>query len=466
MTKYYHEPARETKILEADVFVAGAGTAGCIAAVAAARAGAKVVIVEKMPVPSGTLSNGGNGIFSFYAQSQFPGDTRKIVDGLPYELLKRVERWGGCVINTNENDGHRNPVTPFFDHEILKGVLCEFLLDAGVKVLLQTYLCGVDVEDGVIKAAFIENKDGRTAIVAKQYIDCTGDGDFAKYCGVEQVSNWQDYDKVCGAATSLPLSMAGIDFDRAVATMPEVFRLYSKEEKPDRENGYCRRRYFLTVSEETEGCQELKDLHLRQFVSFSSNKAGHAGINNSKGVQGDCSSAETLSQAEMEMRIKNMKLAHALKVCVPGFEDSYIDWQALMLGIRATKATVCDKMLTQAEIESGTRFDDEIGLYGFHDLASERLHPELFIKNESGFYGFPYRMLLPVGVKNLFMAGRCVTTETVAHESTRNTVGCMIMGQGAGVAAALCAERNCQSRELPYAQLREKLLDQNVILDV
>ena len=85
---------------------------------------------------------------------------------------------------------------------------------------------------------------------------------------------------------------------------------------------------------------------------------------------------------------------------------------------------------------------------------------------QPGYYGMPYRMLLPKGCDNLFMAGRCVTVDVEAHMSTRNTVGCMIMGQGAGTAAAICAEKRYKSRELPYAELRESLLKQGAILSL
>ncbi len=462
--KYYEEAPRKTKVLECDVLVAGAGTAGCVAAVAAARAGAKVVVVEKMPVPSGTLSNGGNGISSLYAQAQFPGDVRQIVRGLPQELVDRVTEWGGCDISRTPMGPHHSPVTPTFNHEVIKAVLCEIMIEAGVKVLLQTFMCGVDMEDGVIKAAFIENKSGRTAVVAKQYIDCTGDGDFGKYCGCEQTTNWQDYDKVCGAATSLPMAMAGIDFDRAVKEAPEIFRFFGDPKDLEAEE-YKPRSYFLTVTKDSPGCDKIKALNMRHFISFGSKHPNEAtNINNSKGVQNDCSTAEALSEAEMTMRIKNIKFFNALREEVPGFENSYITWQAMMLGIRSSRITICDHMITQEEISEGKRFDDEIGLYAFHDLASDQVRPDLFIKNQTGFYGFPYRMILPVGVKNLFMAGRCVTAQTEAHESTRNTVGCMIMGQGAGVAAALCAKKGCMSRELPYEELKKGLLAQNVQL--
>ncbi len=464
--KVFIEPAREIPVIETDVLVAGAGTAGCVAAVAAARAGARVVLVEKMPAPSGTFTNGGNAFSSLYAQARFDDDVRQIVRGLPEEILQRCVAYKGLEYY-QYNDPHRAPIRARFNHEVVKGVLCEMLAEAGVKVLLQTFLCGAKTENGVIEAAIIENKDGRFAVEARQYIDCTGDGDLAKYCGAEQRPIWQHYNKMSGAATSMPMSMCNIDLMKAATELPEVFRFFSGE-KPhtDPDGTYHGGLFFLTVSKDTEGCEGLKSLGLREFCSFYSTHPGHVYINNSKGVQDDCSNAETLSNAEMTMRIKNVKMAKALIEEVPGFEHAYIDWQAMMLGIRASKVTVCDKMLTQEEITAGTRFDDEVGLFGYNDYATTHRHSELLIQSEDGVYGVPYRMILPVGIKNLYMAGRCVTEEPTAHMSTRNTVSCMVMGQAAGVASALCARQGCMSRELPYSTLRQALLSQDVVLDI
>lgn len=208
----------------------------------------------------------------------------------------------------------------------------------------------------------------------------------------------------------------------------------------------------------------FQDLNIDFFTSLQSIHPGEATyINNSRGVMTDASKANNLSRAEMEMRIRIMKMAQAFRSCVPGCENSYLSWSSIQLGIRVTQITECDKMLTQEEIGGAARFEDEIGLYGFHDLSPKR--PECLVR-EPGFYGFPYRMLLAKGCDNLLMAGRCVTLDLEAHMSTRNTVGCMLMGQGAGAAAALCTFDGCSTRELPYRQLREKLLEQKVILEV
>lgn len=462
-TPYILEPERKIPVIEADVFIAGAGTAGCIAAIAAARQGAKVVLVEKMPVPGGTYTNGGIGANSFYAMSRDPATAKRTVGGIPYELNQRLlAENGGTGYIPTPDDHHHSPFRFVGDHEIYKGVVSEMLMEAGVTVYLQTMFCGVVMEGSRITAALIENKDGRSAVAAKQYIDASGDGDIAKRAGVEQIDLWQDYDKVCGGPTGLVFGMAGVDTAKMVAENPKGAVRLSSSETPY--PGITAEQYAFTQVKDPERYKAIADLGMRAFTSMSSIHAGEMTyINNSKGVYCDASKAENLSRAEMEMRVKIMKFANALKSCVPGFEDAYISWASTQLGIRATKATVCDKMLTQEEISAATRFEDEIGLYGFHDLANEH-HPECVIA-EPGFYGFPYRMLLAKGCDNLFMAGRCVTTDLKAHMSTRNVPGCQVMGQGAGVAAAMCAAKNCTSRELPYGELREALLKQDVILD-
>ncbi len=460
--QYYQEKGREIPVIETDVFVAGAGTAGCIAAIAAARAGARVVLAEKMPVPGGTYTNGGIGTSSFFSAPKDDRQTVRIVDGIPYELALRLEKEGGATgfIHTPKDD-HRGGYRFVGDHEVYKAVISEMLMEAGVTVYLQTTFCGVVMDGSRIQAALMENKDGRQAVFAKQYIDASGDGDVAKFAGVEQIENWQDYDQVCGGPTGLVFGMAGVDFDRLITENEGAVRVsYQKpaaDGTPTLKLSFCHLR-------DPERYKALADLDINFFTGIQSIHPGEATyINNSKGVKVDASKAEDLSMAEMKLRVKILRMAQAFKACVPGFEHAYLSWAATQIGIRASKITVCDKTITQEEISNATRFDDEIGLYAFHDLAPKK--PELFAK-DPGFYGFPYRMLLAKGCDNLLMAGRCVTEDIQAHMSTRNTVGCMVMGQGAGVAAALCAQADCSTRQLAYQKLKKALLEQSVILEV
>lgn len=460
--RFIVEPARKTPVIEADVFVAGAGTAGCIAAIAAARAGAKVVLVEKTPVPGGTYTNGGIGTYSYYSCNEDASACKRIVGGIPYELAERLtDADGSTGFMLSPQDHYRSGYRFVADHEAYKGIISQMLLEADVTVLLQTSFCGVQVESGYICAALIENKDGRSAVCAKQYIDATGDGDIARFAGLEQVEIWQDYDKVSGAPTGLVFGMAGIDFNRFLTENSDsAFAMPTMPAFDGRET----RRISFTHKRQPEKYKQLDDLDIRFFTSIQSLHEGEATyINNSKGAKIDATDAAAYSRAELQERVKILQMARAFKACVPGFENSWLSWASVQLGVRASRITLCDKILSSEEISGAARFEDEIGLYGFHDLAPKR--PELFVK-APGFYGFPYRMLLAKGCKNLFMAGRCVTVDIVAHMSTRNTVGCMVMGQGAGVAAALCAGKGCSSRELPYTDLRAELLKQGVILDV
>ncbi len=459
---FIEEPARCTPVKQADVFIAGAGTAGCIAAIAAARAGARVVLVEKTPVPGGTYTNGGIGTYSYFSCSEDSSRAKRIVGGIPYELACRLtEADGATGFMLSPEDHYRSGYRFVADHEAYKGVISEMLLEVGVEVLLQTAFCGVAMEGDRITAAFIENKDGRTAVAAKQYIDASGDGDIARFAGLEQIEVWQDYDTVSGAPTGLVFGMNGIDFERFMEQNADS--AFSMPTQPAAD-GRQSRRISFTHQRHPDKYKALADLDIRFFTSIQSLHEGEATyINNSKGAKIDATDAAAYSRAELESRVKILRMAQAFKKCVPGFENAYLSWAAVQLGVRASHITRCDKTITQAEISGAARFEDEIGLYGFHDLAPK--HPELFVR-APGYYGFPYRMLLPRGCSNLFMAGRCVTEDITAHMSTRNTVGCMVMGQGAGVAAALCAARDCDSRSLPYLMLREELVKQKVILEV
>lgn len=461
---YFTEQERKIPAIETDVFVAGAGTSGFIAAVAAARSGAKVLLVEKLPVPGGTLTNGGIGFNAYYSQEGPENPpSRRIVGGLAYELAQRLEKTGystGFV--PMENDHYRMPYRFMADHEALKAVASEMLMEAGVTVLLQTFLSDVSFNDGKIQAVMIENKDGRSAVVAKQYIDATGDGDIARRIGLEQRDLWQDYDKVCGGPTGLVFGMAGIDFEKAMAENGEAFRKISgKVEGGDRRLGM--ERYVFAHKADVDRYPLMNSVDINYFTSFQGLHKGEATyINNSKAPKIDATNASDYSLAEMTMRSRIMQMAAALKAEVPGFEQSYVNWASIQLGVRASKITTCDYMITQDDISEARRFDDEIGLYGFHDFAPK--HPELFCKSP-GFYGLPYRMLLPVGADNLFMVGRSVTFDLNAHMSTRNTVCCMEMGQAAGTAAAICAGKGIGTREIDYKKLRGALQDADVILE-
>lgn len=466
---YLLEEARQIPATEADVLVVGGGTSGCIAALAAARFGAKTVLIERHAVLGGTFTNGGNSVNSFYNTTDHPDKAIRIVGGLPYEMIQRMIREGAAEdFRPTAKDSHRVPYRcSSVNSEMYKGIMAKMLEEAGVHVMLQTYFCDVVAKGTVIKAAIIQNKDGRSAIFAKEYVDCSGDGDVARFTGVHMIENWEHYDCGC-SSTGMVFALGGVDLNRTAEEGGPAMRSKRSADGQVVSVQFCyvddsKYQRFTDMLEwywmNIRAMEEHSDV---VYVAYYT------------GPKTNCSSAENYSQAELHERIKIVDMVRAFRDTVPGFERCFPVWSATQLGIRASLAADCDKILSEEEIEHAARFNDEIGLYGYHDLSARDIEfqdrpkarfPHCMV-GQPGYYGMPYRMLLPKGCDNLFMAGRCVTVDVEAHMSTRNTVGCMIMGQGAGTAAAICAEKRYKSRELPYAELRESLLKQGAILSL
>ena len=160
---------------------------------------------------------------------------------------------------------------------------------------------------------------------------------------------------------------------------------------------------------------------------------------------------DAASSAEVELRRRQMQAVELFRRYVPGCERAFVARTSPSLCIRRGRLVARDYDISRADVLDGRHFDDDVMAYGFHDSA-----PRLQIK-DGGTYGIPYRALRVAGLENLLAAGMMITSDHDAHMSTRNTVACMGQGQAAGTAAALCAERDCGTRDLPYPVLREAL---------
>ncbi|NSW94159.1 MAG: FAD-dependent oxidoreductase, partial [Bacteroidales bacterium] len=168
---------------------------------------------------------------------------------------------------------------------------------------------------------------------------------------------------------------------------------------------------------------------------------------------------DEVAKAELILRQNQYKTLELFRKYLPGCENAFIARTSPTLNIRRGRTITCDYDVKPDDVTEGRHFDDDIMVYGFHDSA-----PRFQVKN-GGTYGLPYRALLVKGINNLLAAGMLITTDFQAHMSTRNTVCCMGQGQAAGTAAGLCAARKCGTRELPYKDLRDTLLKNNVYLE-
>lgn len=168
---------------------------------------------------------------------------------------------------------------------------------------------------------------------------------------------------------------------------------------------------------------------------------------------------DEVAKAELIIRRNQFKTLELFRKYLPGCENAFIARTSPSLNIRRGRTITCDYDISLPDVIEARHFDDDIMAYGFHDSA-----PRYQIKN-GGTYGVPYKALRVKGIDNLLAAGMLITSDFQAHMSTRNTVCCMGQGQAAGTAAALCVEKKCSTRDLPYTALRDALLKNNVYLE-
>jgi hypothetical protein len=192
-------------------------------------------------------------------------------------------------------------------------------------------------------------------------------------------------------------------------------------------------------------------------VNYHPHEMSYVNSNFMTGVDG--TNAEEITRAEVELRASCFKMTKILREHVPGFERCYVSWTPSYLGVRLSRIVACEYELTHEDVLNARRFEDEVALYGYHDLA-----PAVQIK-DGKYYGFPYRAFVPKTLKNLLVAGRMITGQFKAHMSTRNTAGCMVQGHAVGTAAALAALEGVGVREVEIGTLRDTLRKQGAYLE-
>lgn len=462
-----------------DVLVCGGGTAGAVAALAAAKTGAKTMLVEKENFLGGSLVNHAGPIHSFFNNyCPYPNAERvQVIRGIPQMIIDRLVEEKGSYghLNVEKGNDHESVAT-IVDREIYKNVLNQMCVESQVKLLFDTWIAGAVMDGDTIRGVIIENKSGRQAIEAKVVVDCTGDADVSAFAGASYI-NASDTQSV-----SMPYALANVDLKRVEAFAKEknlVFTEIHTENKVNSEDNLVRFGFnacglpgfddFKAGAETGDtglldtlrkGMGEGDKFNISMFgpwgVNFHENEWGYVNSNMMKAVNGV--NTEEITYASVVLRDRCVQLTERLRRCVPGFEKCYISWTPSSLGVRATRIVECEYELTSQDIESGRRFDDEVALYGYHDCA-----PVISIKDGS-YFGFPYRAFVPKKVENLLVAGRIITTEHAAHMSTRNTAACMVQGHAVGTAAALAALNDVTVRALDVNQLRQILLEQDAFL--
>jgi hypothetical protein len=360
----------------------------------------------------------------------FPGVEKvQVVRGIPQEIVDRLVAAGGSPGHLEQDKGGSyDSVITLIDWEIFKGLIFDMLEEAGVRVLLHVTAVDAVREGSHVKGVIIEGKSGREAILAKAVIDATGDGDVAAKAGAKFIKQHGT------TKVGMPFGMTNVDMPRLVRFLEEhdmVNQLIHADKGSKTDD-------IIRLGFELKKIPLFKE-YMDQFgiwgpLGASLHENNYNYINGTSLQNIDATDTETLSKAEITLRKQVMTLSKMLKEHIPGFENAYLSWTPVCIGIRYTRVIECEHDMALDEIVNGQRFDDEVMLYGFHDCA-----PRIMIKN-GGYYGIPYRAFLPKNVERLLVAGRLITSTWEAHMSTRNTVSCMAQGQAVGTAAAFAVK--------------------------
>jgi hypothetical protein len=438
-----HEPARDVPVYgEYDVVVLGGGPAGMAAAVAAAREGRSTLLVERY----GFLGGMGTaaGVTNFCGlHANVHGEIRRVVHGVATDLLDRIAALGGL------NEPHAlfgKTAAQAYDTAAYKIAADGLLAAAGVQVLFHALAAAVQMESPTrIAALFVETKSGRRAIVGRTFIDASGDGDLAAWAGVP-------YEKGDGAGNFLyPSTMFrvnGVDPQRAGPAWESIPKLMLKAQEEGR---YAFPRKTPIVRPQKSGIEWR--VNLTQLA-------------NAQGNAMDGTDADELSQAEVLGRRQIAGVAGFLRE-VPGFERSYIVDIAPQVGIRETRRVRGLYQLTEADVLGCASFDDTIGVNGWPlelHLKGDVEFRWPKIPESRGFNHLPYRMVVPQGIDNLWIAGRCASMTHEAQSAARVTGACFVMGEASGLAAHLALGAGASAQNVDIAALQGGLASHGVFL--
>jgi hypothetical protein len=446
-----------------DVLVVGGGNAGCAAAIAAARHGAKTLLVERYGFLGGTATAAMVGPWM-----TFHSGSRRIVGGIAQEIVERLQRMGGSPGHVHDSSDYVPTITPF-DPEMHKALLFEMMQEAGVHLLLHAYFLRAlprQTRDDrfEVEGATFATVAGERAYRAAVTIDSTADAYVAASAGVA-TQKGDERGRVQPASLMFRLSHVDLTKTATYVRMhPDQMRTSLKAHER-----------LAPAMTAVAGLYDLWNDALehgevsvpRELVSFFiSPYPDEVTVNMTRVTNIDPLDPDDLTRAEVESRAQVMQLFDFFRKRVPGFENARISATGAQIGIRESRRIVGEYTLTRDDVLQGRRFDDAVARSAYpidiHNPTGSGTVTHRLPEGES--YEIPYRCLVPAHVDRLLVAGRCISTTHEALASTRLTPTVMTLGQAAGTAAALAKRSGRPLRAIDVQRLRTTLIDDGVIL--
>jgi hypothetical protein len=446
------EPAREIPVLmEADVVVVGGGTTGPIAAIAAARRGKKVVMIERFGSLGGILTLGLN-----------TKPSGALIGGIPLEIWNLARSSGGAgddYMATTKTGGVK--IASPTDPEIMKMLLTRLCVEAGVQILFETFVSAPHVEDGVVTGVVIESKSGRQFVGCKVLIDCSADADMAAKANAPFVMGSGETDAKM-QPVSMYFIMKNVDLKR-LAGWAQTCDDVPARAIPANEEGLNYGLWLTGFNGMIRRFQSETGVKLQRDNITLKTADGQMYVNATRVLGVNVFDPKEFTAAILECYRQIEGVARFLKERVPGFEAARLGQVSPILGVRETRHILGEYTLTGADSRGETRFEDSIAA----DASALDIHDPK--GGDVDFqsmppYEIPYRCLLPQGVEQVLVAGRCISADHEAHARSRNMPACMATGQAAGVAAAIAVEEGVSVRKVPIAKVQAALREMGMPL--
>lgn len=446
------EMAKDIPVLTSvDVLVVGGGPSGMGAAIAAARAGADTMLMERLGCFGGVISQVGVEGFAWYRHE---GTIE--AGGIVTELENRSIELAGDNPECQSN-------SQALDAEMFKYVADVMLEEAGVRLLLHSMAVAAIVEDNIIKGVIAESKSGRFAVLAKRVIDCTGDADIVAFAGAPFTQSSKD--KLMSVTTMFHCKgVDGEKFKDYVAnTLKPTYKdwggywsIETTGKEDDLFSPYFEKPFVEAVQEGLVPKEE--DVCLGGTWSSITPEGEVTQLNVVFIGNVDCTNVEDLTRAEIVGRRNALYCVEILRKKVPGFENAKLRNFGMTLGTRESRKIDGHYCLTTEDVMNQARFDDSIGIFPeFIDGIGYLIKP-----TTGRYYHIPYRSILPKKIDNLLVAGRTICGDRVAHVSFRNMSCCVTTGQAAGIAAAESIKQDVTTSKVDVAKVQQELARQQV----